>query len=165
MYFFVLCLINDSHNACMHRGIHLLTKYNFIHFDSEAFLLACKVLLCPFTKGMNGLSHVYRILNTLLSAVQLHHLFFGSVLVFEKRILHLQMAVSTSGKSFCSHSALIECYNSHMFFVYTKLHHAVLDILRVYIHYGEAILGLNNRTRHPICRVRFWWAKGPVLEW
>ncbi len=22
--------------------------------------------------------------------------------------------------------------------------------LRVYIHYGEAILGLNNRTRHPI---------------
>ncbi len=26
-------------------------------------------------------------------------------------------------------------------------------------------LGLNNRTHHPIGRVRFWWAKGPVLEW
>ncbi len=28
--------------------------------------------------------------------------------------------------------------------------------LRVYIHYGEAILGLNNRTHHPLGLVRFW---------
>ncbi len=89
----------------MHRGVSHLAKY-----DSENAWRRSFQQQDIFAHVQGSVSHIHKwhkwfitcvqTFNTLFSANQLHHLFLSSVLVFEKQIVRLQKAVSTSSESF-----------------------------------------------------------------
>ncbi len=98
VFFWVLCLIKRLSYVFLQN----MTQRTLggIHFNNQMFLLLYQGSVLPIHEWHEWFIICVQTFDTLLSVNQQHHLFVGSVLVFEKRIICLQITVSTPGKSF-----------------------------------------------------------------